>query len=885
MTYPILATKLFVPSLRSNLVPRPRLIERLNNVLEGKLTLISAPAGYGKTTLLSQWISQIEIPVGWLTLDQSDNDLGRFLAYIIATLQSINIEVDAQILTLRQPHQTEDVETILIPLINQVAAADSPFALILDDYHLIQSQDIHEVLTYLLDHLPPNMHLIIASRADPPLPLARLRAQGQMAEIRTADLRFSPEEGDSLLNQVQGLKLSRPNIRALISRTDGWIAALQMASIAIKGKKDVSAYIRDFSGSRDYIADFLTAEVIDQQPEEIHEFLLKTSILDRLSGPLCQAITGQKNSSQILRQLKDANLFLIPLDDDSHWFRYHRLFADLINQRLLALYPDDVSSLYRRASEWFEAKDFPAEAIDYAFRGNLIQRATSLIETQAEPTLIRSEMATFIGWMRQLPDEVIFENELLCINYAWALLVNGEEPHAAISYLDQVTPSNQHTSSRLDAVRSMTALYQGQTSRAIKLARQAMDRLPEEDFFFRQIAAWNLSALLFISGDNEGGAKMLAEVAQISMASKNLLVAIVTLCRLGSVHFQQGDLHQAKEIFEQALQIAADDPKHPLPVACEAMFGLGKIYWEWYQLETAAKYLLEGIGLSKRWREITALESYIIMAHIKQTLAETDHVDQMIQVAKKLAIQNVATHVDEKFVASQEALLRLRQGNIQAAVNWAIGRELENSFQEKTLTSPPQHGADIILRYELLVYARILLIQNQSEEALRLLNLILPSMEQLGHRQKIIETHILIAIGLQAQGKTGTAVSSLKKAFSLAEMGGFIRIFLDEGPALAELIQETAARGVKSKFVATLIDAVTGDQEKSTLADSMIEPLSEREIEVLRLLATDLTGPEIAEHLYISVSTFRTHVKNIYTKLDVHSRFEAITRGKDLQLF
>ena len=883
---PLLSTKLFIPSPRPNLVSRPHLIQKLNAGLHCKVTLISAPAGFGKTTLISEWITQSKIHFCWITLDKSDNDIGHFLAYFIASLGSINIDLDEQIITLIQSPQQNQIENILIPLINQIANTQKNFSLVLDDYHLIQSQDIHDAITFLLEHSPPSMHLVLTTRADPPLPLARLRARGQMTEIRESDLRFSVEEGEYFLNHIQGLKLSPENIEVLVSRTDGWVAALQMVSIALKDRQEHTEYIQAVSGSQDYIADFLSSEVINQQPEDITDFLLKTSFLDRLSGPLCDAITGGENGQQILRRLRDENLFLTSLDDKSHWFRYHRLFADLLQQRLLETIPDDVPALYQKASQWFEKNGFYTEAIDYAFRGHHIERAANLIEKHAEQTIMRSEIATFIRWVKKLPDEVICEKGSLCIYYAWALLVSAEEHHNAEMYLNQVTPSNEQVSGRLSAVKSILLVFQRKITEAIELARHSLEQLPEDDLFFRQIAAWNLSALLFIRGDSEGGAKMLEEVARVSLASNNLLVAIVALCRLGSYQMQQGNLNKAKELFEQALHIRPDDQTQPLPATCEAMLGLGKVSWERFELETASTYLLSGIELSKRWREITDIDSYVILANIKQSLGDEYGALHMIKKAQRLAIHTVTTDTDNKYVDSQEAFLFLRQGNLQAVERWVTARGLEEILLEKDLVETGNLGGDVLLRYELIVYARYLIAKKRFDEALNLLKKLLPSMKRLGHQSKIFEIQILISIGLQAQGKIDEAVSSINSVLASAEQEEFRRIFLDEGVLLSDLINESISRGFESQFAKQLLDSFTGKREGSQLEKGidLIEPLSEREIEVLRLLKSELSAPEIADRLHITVSTVRTHIKNIYSKLGVHSRFEAVSKARGLYL-
>ena len=883
----LLKTKLYLPQYSGKFVARQRLADTLNQGLDGKLILISAPAGFGKTTLLSEWIHQCEIPFGWISLDENDNDPGRFLTYLAASLGSIGILVEPEPAQMFQSFGQGQIEAIINGIINQMADAQRQYGVVLDDYHHIQNKEIHGAISYLLAHLPPQVFIVIATRADPPLPIARLRARGQLTEIRSADLRFNTPEGHQFLNELYNLVLGSDDVQKLVSRTDGWIAGLQLASIALQGRPDAAEYIQRFSGNQDYIADFLTTEVLEQQPEHLQAFLLRTSILNRLTAPLCEALTGQAEPQKILNRLRSQNIFLQALDDEHQWYAYHLLFRDLLSQQLMATYPEEIPDLYLIASNWCEEHGLLNDAIDYAFQGDLFQRAASLVEEQAEATLLQSEIGTFLGWMRKLPDEVIFEKESLCIYFAWANLVSLEKPTTAEIYLDQVTTSKLPVLGRLNAVQAILAVNRKEIPRAIDLARQALANLPEDDFFFRQIAAWNLSAALFISGDQEGGVEMLKEVARFSLASKNLLVAVVALCRLGSYQFQRGDLQRAKGLFRQALEIASTDKKHPLPVACEAMLGLGKVHWEWYQLDTAKGYLSDGIELSKKWRETTGMDGYIHLAHVYQSLGDQSQADQMIETACKIAFQKTATETDDRFVASQAAHIYLRQGDIQGAAAWSKKSGLERYLQEDTLESDPKMGTDIVLRYELLVYARTLIAHNQFKSALRLLKALKPSIEKLGHHQKILETHLLMALGWQGLGVTDRAMNAMKNALELAISGGYLRVFVDEGFEITNLLKKLKTRGDHPVFVQKILDTYPSRKPKSRQSDgiiSYIEPLSEREIEILNWLVSDLSGPEIAQQIHIAVSTLRTHVRNIYRKLDTHSRFETVSKARNLKI-
>jgi LuxR family maltose regulon positive regulatory protein len=887
MTVPLLQTKLNLPTYQPNLVPRPALLARLSKGLSGKLTLASAPAGFGKSTLLVEWIRNEPLPFGWINLDESDNDIGRFLAYFIASLGTIPIPLDPRLPNLLHSPDKTSLEEILISIINQISNVDQHFGLVLDDYHLIQSEEVHSALAYLLDYLPPNMHLVISGRADPPLNLAKLRASGQMTEIRASHLRFSLDEINQLLNQLRGFNLADDELMDLMDRTDGWIAGLQMVSLALEGITDRTQYIRDFSGNQEYIADYLTSEVFTQQPESIQQFLLRTSILNRFCASLCEAITGQGFAQRTLKYLKDKNLFLISLDDKNQWYRYHSLFADLNHQRLLEIQAGEVPAYYQKASEWFEANGYVPEAIDYAFRGNLIHRAAALIEEEAKSTLIRSEIPTFIRWVEKLPDEVICSKESLCIYYAWALLVSLGEESKAANYLSKVVSADESAKGRMNAVKAMLAFYQRDIDEAIHLARTALTQLPGDDHFFRHVAAWNLSALLFINGDTEEGAQMLEEVARISLDGGNLLVAIIALSRLGSIRYQQGNLELAKELFEQAIDVKPVHQSQPLPAACEAMLGLGKVYWEFTEYDTAKRYLHEGIQLSKRWREITDVDGFITLAHIYQSKGDDERANQFINESMLLASRNTGTETGKKYVASQGALIGLRQSNHSAVERWAVSRGFEEIIRDTNFNELGIQGADIVLLYELVVYARFLMADDQVDKGLKLLDKLLPPLERLGHQSKIIETRLRKALGLQAKGRIGEAVAELNAVLAGAEKGGYKRIFIDEGQEMARLIETSIARGYRSHFadeiLGLMVDKWSDDRVKNG-GNQLIEPLSDREVEVLRLLDSTLSIPEIAGHLYIAVSTLRTHVRNIYRKLGVHSRFEAVSEGKALKI-
>ena len=885
MSIPILSTKFFIPTNQSAVVPRMQLVNRILQGLDRKLTLISAPAGFGKTSLLADCVGKIKEPVGWISLDENDNDPGRFLANFLACLNFIGIETNAEQINLLQNPEKNQIESILISLINQIADAQKPLVVVLDDYHHIQNQAVHQILTFLLEHLPPQVHLVIATRADPPLPIALVRARGQLTEIRSADLRFDISEGERLLNQIHALGLGIDDVQKLVARADGWVAGLQMASIALRGRQDASDYIARFSGSHDYIVDFLTSEVLEQQSEDIRAFLVKTSILQQLTAPLCEALTGQTDSQQILKDLHKHNVFLQALDDENHWFVYHRLFRDLLTQQLLEKYPGEIPTLYLKASQWCQERALVSDAIEYALQGEHIEHAADLVELHAQTTFRQGEIVTFLRWIEKMPQSTMYSRPMLCIYAAWAVLISTQNLERAAQYLDQVTTKDLVILARQKVVQAIQAGFQRQLPQAIQLAQEALDQLPEDEYFFRQIAGWNLSAALFLSGDEQAGINVLQEVARVSLASDNRMVAVMTLCRLGSIQLQNGNLHQAGKHYQQALAIATEDRSKPNPVACEPYFGLGKIYWEWYQFETAEQMITDGLAVSKRWRELPSVEGRIILAHLQTSLGNPDAAKEMVEKAKEIVSRDKLTGMSQRFVALHEAHLHLRQGDLPFASAWAEDQDLEKYLQMEKLPTSERVGENVIRNYEFLIYARILMAAQQYAQALMLLDKLLPALSKLNHPIKIIEAQILMAIARDALGQSNQAIESLKTALNLAAPADFLRVFLDEGDPIIRLIEQIHKRGFFSPLTQKILTVLPNFQVESAQAESLaklIEPLSEREIEILRLLVSELSAPEIAWNIHISISTLRTHIRNIYRKLDTHSRYETVSKAQEL---
>ncbi len=894
MSTPLLTTKFYIPPVEPELVSRQRLIELLDAGIHHKLTLVSAPAGFGKTTLLSEWVKSCGRPVAWLTLDEGDNDPARFLAYFVAALQTIQPNLGEGALSAFQSPRPPQIESVLTGLINEIAAVPTPFVLILDDYHLITAQPIHGALAFVLDHLPPQMHLAVASRTDPPLPIALLRGRGQLTELRQSDLRFTREEAATFLNEAMGLELSAEDIAALAFRTEGWIAGLQMAAVSMQGREDVSSFVAEFTGSQHYILDYLVEEVLHRQPESVQSFLLQTSILDRMSGSLCDAITGKGNSQAMLESLDHANLFVFPLDDSQHWYRYHRLFADLLQQRLQQAHRDLLPTLHGRASEWYEHNGLIAPAIDHALSAGDFERAARLIEQTAESTMMRSEVATLQRWMKALPLDFLRARPLLGVYHALALLLSGQPLDLAEARLqDAVQDDAAGTlSGEVMAFRGLIAAYRGEARESAELARQALELLPEERLFFRTLVAGYLGFVYLHSGDYVAATQALSEAVRIGRQAGNVTITVLATCHLAELAALRSQFHEARAIYEQALEAATDDRGRRQPIAGLPLVGLGGLLAEWNDLEAAKRHLLEGIELVRKYGESAAIGGYVNLARVKQAQGDVQGALEALQTAEDIAIRFDAMKMDDSYVGARKAVLSVAQGDLQAALHWIEERGLDKRVSlDRSKREANNASLSPFRVYEQMTLAQVRIAQGRSDKALEVLEPLLQRTETTGIITFVIRILVLQALAFQAQGDMEQALTALERALSLAEPGGFVRSFVDEGEPMAMLLRRATSRGIAPEYVAKLLSAFdvseyrpVEEPKPPSPIQPLVEPLSERELEVLRLLTTSLSSTEMAEEMIISVNTVRSHIRNIYSKLGVHSRYEAVARAKEINL-
>ncbi len=890
MTTPILATKLYIPPPRPHVVLRPRLAERLNEGLQRKLTLISASAGFGKTTLVSEWLAGCRQPAAWLSLDAGDNDPARFLMYLVAALRTIAGNMGEGVEGIVHSPQPPPIESILTTLLNEVTSIPGQFVLVLDDYHVIDAKPVDHALAFLLDHLPPQMHLVIATREDPHLPLARLRARDHLTEMRADDLRFTPTEAAGFLNQVMGLTLTAEDIAALETRTEGWIAGLQLAAISLHGHPDVSGFITSFSGSHRFVMDYLVEEVLQQQSDSVQTFLLRTSILDRLCGPLCDAVmlAPAASGQATLEYLERANLFIVPLDNERRWYRYHHLFADLLRQRLeqsATASPGDtrdegreVAELHRRASVWYQDHGLEIEAFQHAAAANDIERATRLIEGNGMPLPFRGVVAPVLNWLQSLPTAVLDAWPVLWTTYASVLLVTGhvtgaeEKLQAAEAALEGAEPDDETRDliGRIASIRATAAILQNQVETIITQSRRALEFLAPNNLAYRTSTAWRLGFAYQLQGDRTAARRAYTDVISIGQASGNTMFTVMATVGLGSLQRAANELHLAAATYRRVLNLAGESP---LPVAWEAHLGLARICYEWNDLDAAERHGRQSLQLAQQLENADRfVAGEVLLARLRLAQGDVAGAAAMLAEAGQSARQRTFVYRMHE-VAAAQVLTLLRQDNVATAAHLARTHELPVS------------------------QARVHLALGNASVALEVLSSWRAQVEAKGREDERLKVMVLQAVALQAAGKQDEAVGLLSDALVLAEPGGFIRLFVDEGLPMARLLTTATACGMMPDYTGKLLavfDAGTRKREDishrppvspaaaGSPAQPLIEPLSQRELEVLHLIAQGLSNHEISERLFLALSTVKGHNQSIFDKLQVQRRTEAVARARAL---
>lgn len=880
----LLQSKLRVPLIRPESIVRQRLLDFLNDSLSKKIILVSAPAGYGKTSLASQWVRHLSIPHVWLSLEKDDNDLVRFLVYLIAALGQIIPSVDASIISMLQSPQPSSIQDVLSVILNRTDTFEGDFVIVLDDYHLVEEPLIHQAVEFIIDHMPLPMHLVIITRADPPMRLARLRGQRKIADLRMRDLRFRKEEAAEFLRSIMDVEIRGTDLSKLLNRTEGWITGLQMAAVSMKGKDDPGLYIETFSGSHHYILDYLLEEVFSLQAPDVQDFLLKTSILDRLSADLCDEVLDIRTSSEILRQLEKSNLFIVPLDDNRHWYRYHALFADLLRIRLMEEKPKEVHICHSRASSWFYANGFLRNAVDHAISANDFKRAVTIISDIAEEMLKDSLVSTLRRWVRKLPEEMIKMHPELDFLALWAQMVFEYDYQIIEDRLNRLKANTPELQGRIAAMHAFIKMSEADFDTAGSYAGQALEGLSIDDDYFRSIALWVLGLCRATRQNLKEAAEILSDLLEESRKCGNTMFVVMTASQLGKIELRLGNIEEAKTLFSQGLDAARIAEGDYLPIAGEAFMGLGELYREVDDLDKAADFLLEGIELTSQWRDVAAMEGYLSLSRVRQAQEQWDSAQDALDKAMRLAIKYDAIDVDDRLVRMHQARFWLIRGEMQKVEAWAqeVGFDhvIENGFIDKS-------GIlyYLLLTRESILFTQFLIRKGSFHKALEWIEKQLPAFQQLGKTDVIIELHLYRASAFDALGREEDCIKELNQVLQLAEGTGFRRLFLDLDDLAVGLLRKYQSRLKFSNFLEDL--RKPAEQKIRTTqktVEELIEPLTDRERDILRFLPTNLTTPEIAEEMVIGVNTVRTHIKNIYGKIGAHDRSEAVRRSRKLKI-
>jgi LuxR family transcriptional regulator, maltose regulon positive regulatory protein len=921
---PVLGTKLHVPAMRRRLVSRSRLTDRLRVEPSSmpRLVLVSAPAGFGKTTLITQWLASGERgdgenePAGpsprvaWLSLDAGDSELRRFVTHLVAAIQVSSPQVGAEALALAESDRTVPAEAVLVSLVNDLDELAGPTVLALDDYHVIDAPDIHESVTFLLGHLPPQVTIAITTRADPPLPLARLRGRGELLELRAADLRFTAGEAGAFLNDVMGLDLDPAHVAALEHRTEGWAAGLQLAALSARGHTGagdaagVAGFVDAFTGSHRFVLDYLVEEVLTSQPEDVRGFLLYTSVLQQLTGSLCDALTGHDDGRQRLENLERGNLFVVPLDDQRQWYRYHHLFADALRARLLDRYPDRVPGLHQAASRWHAEHGMLADAVVHAVAGDDFDRAAGLVELALSDLRKHRQDRTLREWLRALPDGVVRRRPLLAAFLAWTRLSEGDLDGAQ-AWLDDAEralqagrsadmpaiPGSLATAARardeeLRTLPATIALYRASVAQArgdvdgtVAHASRALELAGPDDHLSRGGAAGFLGLAAWAAGDPGTAVDTFSTAVASLHKAGNIADELGATVVLASMWLTRGQPAEARRLYERALASAERHEGPLLSTTGDLHVGLADMLREQGDLDAAANHLQRARELGDR---ASLLENrhrwYTAMAGLLQARGDLDGAVRMLDEAEPLYLPGFFP--DVRPIPALRARVRIAQGRLADAWDWAHEHRV-------TAADPPAFLAE----FNQLTLARLLIGQYRAdqdrdsiEQARALLDRVVDATQAAGRAGSLVEARLVRALARHATGDTTAAMPDLAAALTGGVPAGYLRLFLDEGPPMNELLRAAERRPACAEYAALVLRSFLAAATAAAAVPSGDEGLSDRELEVLRLLATELTGPEIARHLFVTVNTLRTHTKHIFTKLDVNTRQAAVRRATELGL-
>jgi ATP/maltotriose-dependent transcriptional regulator MalT len=909
----LIRTKLHLPFTRSRLVTRPRLQEQIEQGLHSPLTLITAPAGFGKTTLAAACIANCELPIAWVSLDKDDNQVERFLNYLVAALQETDPTIGSGAVQLLTAVHQAPPKAVLASLINDLDSAGGEVVLVLDDYQFITNQAVHEEVTFLLEHCPRTFHLVIATRSDPPLPLTRLRARGQTVELRAADLRFTVSEAAQFLNDVMGLSLDAGSVAVLAERTEGWITGLQMAALSMRDRKDALRFIEGFSGTNRYILDYLLEEVMASQPPEIQQFLLCTSILERLTAPLCEAVlaAGKKagwfidesssrlqppslqNCQSILEYLERSNLFVVPLDDERIWYRYHHLFADLLNTRLQQTLNDqDVAALHTQAALWFKQNGLTNEAILHASLTSNNEWVEQLIEENYMEMFHRGEASSMRFWTGKLSKELIYRRPWLCIYEAQSHALFGELDEAeallakAEEHLRLEVPiaNTKPILGHLAYIKSRVIGMRGDVQQAIELSLIARENTPTSNQALQSGIGVNLGVVYFLDGDFTNAIQTFNETIRSSMAAKAINGTMAAYCHLARLYAIQGQLHKSYQLYQDAGKFAQEMGGRNLGVMSLVDMGIATVLFELNDLEGALAHIKKGLEFIPLWGNADDIAlAYTIHARIQQAQGNIAGALEAIEKGVHLIQTSGVFSFARDAVMTTKVKLWLAQGDLLSAESWAVS-------QEKRLIPDKEFRFENELTR--ITLARVFIAQKKSDETIRLLARLEESAESGGRLGRLIEILLLKALTFEMSGETVHALTALEKSLRQAEPEGYIRIFMHEGQPMQRLLAQSLAHtssGPIREYTVCLLSQFDSEwratkvvQEKNNPAESLVEPLSQRELEVLQLINLGKTNKEIAHQLFLSLGTVKAHTASIYRKLDVAVRTEAVARARQL---
>lgn len=892
----VLATKLYVSPVRTNAVTRPHLIEKLRSGVRrpGTFSLLSGPAGFGKTTLLSEFVNHLQRSVAWVSLDDQDNEPARFWTHVIAAYQQCHGEIANSPLALLDSSQTLPNDTIPTTFINELVRLDRKLVLILDDYHTIQNPTIHAALEFLLDHVPDNLYVVISTRIDPPWRLARYRARHQLIEIRAQDLRFNADEAAEFLNRTMGLNLHAEDVTALESRTEGWIAGLQLAALSLQDRNDTDAFIQAFTGSHVYVAEYLVEEVLQRQPEDVQLFLLQTACLEHLNAGLCDAVTGREDGQMMLTALHRANVFMVQLDDQRQWFRYHHLFADLLRARLPQVLPEEtLTMLHRRAARWYQTNGFTTEAVDHFAAAQDFESVVSLVEQMARTMIATGRVNILRTWLESIPEQMLQGHPRLTFYLFWIDLLQAKadmsdqaiQAKEALLRALPSSPENDQLRGEVMAVVCRAMVLSGRMSRGIHLAEEALEYLPESDLASRARAYSALAIAHGLEGMVEESEQAYAKCLPLAKAASDYRLVAHTMMTMALLQSHYGQLHEAAQIFQAIIDLGDETGRREVFFpAGQGYIGLASIHLEWHDLDTAEDYLKRGLELCRRGGVDGVFLGQIFLSRLRQAQGDLDGALQEIQSA-----QQAFPRVDDFNIAIRHIETALAKADIDSATRWAAPLIDMHNHDSASARLPL-----IFLEVVEVAAAKVYLAQGEIEKCVHWLDKLQITAEAGQRNTRLIEGHLLRALAYHHQtvGKIPPeAISSFKRALELARHEGYRLLFLQEGPAVIPLLDAVIRDQTVPEHLKMVARQLLDEFEKrdetipAQIATDLAEPLTPRELEVLELIAAGDSNQTIAEQLVISLSTVKKHTSNIFGKLDVSSRTQAAARARELRLF